>query len=205
MEISNNVWFYSLSAIPQTLGTIIALTATFLIFKFNTYQQNRKDFLSQMIRFLVLLKRGISGNDILALNDTEILDILNKIKQLDPENKYLGVEKEHYNKFETEMHFQISKDRGRSSVNKKLIYDFLLTQHEYFKLLVITKNKYIDALNDNLFPISVTISLSIIVLPMYEILLNYKYLMICIFIFTVIIALYSIINSAYTVYKISIE
>ena len=53
--MDTNYWYYTLSAIPQTLGAIIALSATFVVFKLNFISEKIKDSRTDLRRFILLL------------------------------------------------------------------------------------------------------------------------------------------------------
>lgn len=170
----------------------------------NFYQQVRKDFMRDMLRFLALLIRNKTGNEILKSNDSDISIILNKIDELDPKNKQLGVEEKHYRKYYDEMITKISDERGQYKPSPQRIYDYLVRQKYYFEDYKKAKLFIIKKLKKCLSLVSITIILSIGFLPLYD-LLKCSIILCVILTFIVLMTLVSISYTSWCVYKISIE
>lgn len=88
-----NTWNYVFSTIPQTLGTVIALSAMFVVYKINIIEQIiRQDFLPDMKRLLILINRiNLDDRRRKILKENEIVKYLEKFKILKKDDKNLGL------------------------------------------------------------------------------------------------------------------
>ncbi len=95
-EISENAYFYTLSAIPQTLASLIALVGAFVIFKRDKLKTKRQDYLHNLYSFILkaldeanyatrdpyaklLDLPDIIDSDLLFENTSKIMDEINQI------------------------------------------------------------------------------------------------------------------------------
>ena len=81
MDILNNTWFYSLSALAQVMATEIALFGVFAIFKLDKITKDIDDFRGRLIRFIVTARRnmpsgstGTDGQDYYLKNTDELIE-----------------------------------------------------------------------------------------------------------------------------------
>ncbi|MBN2351615.1 MAG: hypothetical protein JXD23_03525 [Spirochaetales bacterium] len=202
--MGSNFWFYSLSSISQTLAAIIALSATFVIFKLDFLQRKRQDFINGILRFLMILKPGIEPHEIDKLSDEEVIDILKLIRNLNLQSDNLGLGKKQYKKIYSEYEHFISSNRGEYKPNPKRIYYYLINRKEYFQRLQNAKENAYRRLKCNLLLISITIILSLILIPFYDFLKNYDLtLLICSIV--IILATTSIFCTASSIWKIATD
>lgn len=87
--MDNNFWFYTLSAIPQTLGAIIALSATFVVFKWSKIEES----ISSHIYHIKIIMRGLGLKNQIPKNDNpeEFLKLFSKF--IKPKDKNWIAEK----------------------------------------------------------------------------------------------------------------
>ncbi len=100
MDISANTWFYLLSSIAQTCGAILALSATFVIFKYNEIAEGLKNYRGRVNSILEIQKIsefkpyqlfGYSAKQILEIykkNENSIISNYNYEYAISVSNKY---------------------------------------------------------------------------------------------------------------------
>jgi hypothetical protein len=203
--MESNYWFYTLSAVPQTLAAIMAFSATFFILKLGKLQQQKNTFLNDMSRFLALLKRDKLTSEILKLDDDGIIDILRIVNKLKPEDSKMGVGPKQYAKYKTEMEFVIQKERSIYKPSPQKIYDYLLHQKVFFEETAAAKRDILGRIKWNLFPVTLTITASLVLLPFHNWLS--ENLLVCIILLAIVLVLtvFSIILTAWNIYQISLK
>ena len=136
-------WFYTLSAIPQTLGAIIALTATFIVFKLNRIN----DSISSHYYHLKIILRAVGAkipkedksekyislfsgkNPILDINNPKWIDahfiqleVAYRIIVHDPSLSFSSLNKEQLQDW---FNYQIAKDFIKKLDDKDLLLSYL--------------------------------------------------------------------------------
>jgi hypothetical protein len=131
-----NIWFYTLSTIPQTLAAVIALFAIFVVYKVTQIDQViRIEFLPKIKRLLTLINNmKLSDRRRTNFSDYEILDLIIAFDKLDSNDVYLGLGKELYEKIKEEWKIIIREDRGKTCENpeKEILFDYLIGQKYFF-------------------------------------------------------------------------
>src|SRR3989339_108620 len=102
----DNYWYYTLSAIPQTLAAMIALTATFIVFKLNFLSQQIYKNRSDLARFILLLSsfQGKEIHDIEPLSDKDFIQLYEEgLAKIHNEKEKLGLDAGIYDRLVAEM------------------------------------------------------------------------------------------------------
>lgn len=127
--MESNFWFYSLSAIPQTLAAMITLAATFVVFKLNFIQEKIRDIRKDLRRFILLLtsyeKKEI--HHIEPLSDEDFLNLYDEsLKSIKPNEKNLGLNAGVYERLRAEMSRIIYEDwKSGFSADENRVYGYL--------------------------------------------------------------------------------
>lgn len=74
--MDSNFWFYTLSATPQTLGTVIALVATFSVFKLVKIHEFMDRYIDKVRVYLYPLNKKMEVHDIDNLSSEDAEDVL---------------------------------------------------------------------------------------------------------------------------------
>lgn len=174
-----NYWFYTLSAIPQTLAAMIALAAMFVVFRLDVISKKIDESRIELRRFILLVtsrldkeKNQTEIHEIEPLSHDNFLKLYEKgLNSLVPNNEFLGLEREVYRKYGDEMWRIINQEwRSYYSVDKDRIFGYLTMKKEVFERLLLIKRKSLFLLITSLAISAITISASLCVLP------NYAYL-----------------------------
>ncbi len=194
--MDNNFWFYTLSAIPQTLGAVIALTATFVIFKLNQIESKTQIEYNEIKEWVMPLLPDIRIHDLTKLDDGEMLEKLEEgIGKLDPRQSDLGftgyaklcelykdVIKSH------KRHFEPTGDR---------IYQYLLERKRMFTHLLDIRKKALRLLKKSLLLTVVPLAGSIVFLPLYQQVIRFGFVIVILF---VILAVFAVVYTARSVW-----
>lgn len=197
----DNYWYYTLSAIPQTLAAMIALAATFFVFRLNfiseEIRRNRKD----LSRFILLLAPGSQGeiHIIEQKTEEEFLEFYEQaLEQIKFNRPNLGFEK--YEKLEKEMWRIISKDwNSYFKARPERIANYLYMKRDILKYMLSVKKMAKSLLGLTLLATTLMIILSLCILPNHDALCKPK-LILGIVLFG---ALASVILTAYSVWRIA--
>ncbi|HBT80580.1 MAG: hypothetical protein UW46_C0001G0123 [Candidatus Yanofskybacteria bacterium GW2011_GWF1_44_227] len=172
-------WYYTLSAIPQTLATMIALVATFGAVNLNMLSSKiteiRKD--PRIRRFILLgtsqLDKEIHATEIHqidALTNNDYLSLFQKcLDRLDPRSETLGLEGKIFEKYKAEM-LEVIHSEWHSfyGPDPDRIYGYLSMKRDVLKMSVLDKKKIINNLGLSLSLAVLTIVISLLALPNYD-------------------------------------
>ncbi len=208
--MSDAYWFYTLSAIPQTLGAIIALSATFIIFKLDLLQRKRQDYLNEMIRYIMILNEGKEAHEIEKLDDSGIIEFLRPIEAIESDKQFIGLQEHSYKKLIRERNHWIKELRGEYTIKENdlksniRLVNFLKNKKKYFEWMAYIKEDAHRKLRCSLIITSFAIIFSLILLPLYCTFPDcYKTKMVFIFL-AISLAISSIVITAYNVYNIAV-
>jgi hypothetical protein len=169
-----NSWFYTLSAIPQTLAATIALAATFVVFKLNFIQQKIRDIRKDLRRFILLLTsyRSKEIHDIEPLSDEGFLKLYEEsLRNIKPESVNFGLDQSIYKKLSKEMERIILEEwhsffRAEDNRNNR-IFGYLDIKKNIFENLLKKKENSLKSLGWSLFVATIVIIISLVSLPNY--------------------------------------
>lgn len=168
----NEYWYYTLSAIPQTLAAMIALAAAFAVYKLNLLETRIQEARTDMRRFILLLTSYKKGeiHQIEPLSNTEFLEWYEQaFNHLKSDDQYLGYSEEMYRKFELEMQRVIQEEwRSFFTANNERIYGYLMMKKMLFRQMLSNKEKSLYMLLCSLLLVSTVIIMSLIALPNYD-------------------------------------
>jgi len=199
----DNYWYYTLSAIPQTLATMIALTATFVVFKLNFLSEQIQKSRNDLARFILVLtsykKREIQ--DIEPLSHEEFIELYEEgLKNIKSDESDLGLEHGIYLRLMAEMQRIIKEEwRSRFKARRFRIDAYLKMKRDFFNSLLSIKKTSLRLLSSSLLLTTFMIVVSLFVLPNYG--LFYKPYLIVVII--MLGSLFSVCLTAYSVWKIA--
>lgn len=196
--MDSNSWFYSLSAIPQTLAAMIALTATFVVYKLSRIKDYISRHAEEVKIFLPHLVPEEKITDPGSIFEEKVAELLGRgLKKLDISKEDLGTtEFKHLkNAFDNILHLQ----HIHLESTKENLFDYLNHKNQIITTLINKKNLANRALKNSLFFTAMPIALSLVLLPLYGILAGRPLIL------TLMIAAscFSIAYTAYTVWQIS--
>ncbi|TSC81886.1 MAG: hypothetical protein G01um101419_719 [Parcubacteria group bacterium Gr01-1014_19] len=161
------LWYYTLSAIPQTLAAMIALVATFVVYKLSRVSDRIEKERGLVKSFLLHLHPEKEIHHIEGMRGEELLEALQEgIAKLDPEEKDLGFSS--FKKLEALLKDIIEAWHLRTGASGQRIYDFLRQKENIFRNLVHTRKLAIKLLVACLFLTAVPTCVSLLALPNIE-------------------------------------
>ena len=167
-NMDSNFWFYTLSAIPQTLGAIIALTATFIIFKLNHVEERTKREYGEIKDWVLTLLPELKVHQITEFDDNAMLSKLKEaIGMLNPEKQRFGLEDVRFNQLYS-MYEHVLLTNKRKIDSYKNIYNYLLEKQRILTSLIGVRKSALRHLKISLALTVLPISSSIIFLPFYK-------------------------------------
>jgi len=197
--MDTNFWFYTLSTIPQALGAIIALTATFVIFRLNHIEARIQQEHKEIKLWVLPLFPEKEIDEISKLDDSAMLVHLKKgIKKLDPKKQHLGFSK--YNDLFDLSKEVISSFGRRYEPTEERIYNYILEKARILESLLVNRKNALRYLKSCLLITVVPIVASIVLLPLYTRVMPYD-----VYIVSVLVGLAgaSVLYTAYCIWKIA--
>lgn len=197
--MDTNFWFYTLSTIPQTLGAIIALTATFVIFRLNHIEARTQHEHKEIKLWILPLFPEKEIDEISKLDDSAMLVRLKEgIKKLDLKKQHLGFNK--YNDL-----FDLSKEvissfgRGFEPTEER-IYNYILEKARILESLLVNRKNALRYLKSCLLITVVPIVASIVLLPLHTRVMSYD-----VYIVSVLVGLAgaSVLYTVYCIWRIA--
>lgn len=194
--MGSDFWLYTLSAIPQTLGAIVALTATFVIFKLDHVEERTKREYDETKDWVLTILFELKVHDITKLDDNAMLEKLNEsIEKLDPDKDRFGLEDSRFNQLYS-MYEHVLILHKRKIDNYKNIYEYLLEKKRVLSSLIDVRRNALTRLRISLLFTSAPIVLSLIALSTFPLLAG------CGPIIVSALALFSIVAVVYTVFSV---
>jgi len=198
--MDSNFWFYTLSAIPQTLGAVIALTATFIVFK---YSEIEKSIDSQIYHIKIILRSLGLQKDIpqtdFPRNYSNLFEVLLFYNDDNWIDKNRGKLSDAYKEIVRDTHFIKT---GSDKVSKNELKYWLNFQiRNELNRKIREKEKMFEFLSADLSLIVGGIIFCIFFIPFYEILSNYS--AIAVISMAILLAVISIIYTATIILKIT--
>lgn len=195
--MDNNFWFYTLSAIPQTLGALIALAATFIIFKLNHIETRTKEEHSEITTWLMPLFPEIEPDQLTKFDDSEILVKLREgINKLDRGKETLGVDGNTYNNlYDLYKELVIYFRKRRFEPTPQRIYDYLVEKERILSSLLTVRKNALKYLSRCLALTVIPIVGSILILPFRG-----QFSIFCAYVLVVIMVLFAVAAVSYTAY-----
>lgn len=175
--MDSNYWYYTLSAIPQTLAAMIALAAMFVVFKLDVISKKITEGRIDLRRFILLVTSLLDKNvdsteihEIEPLNHKDFLKLYEKgLINLMPKDDFLGLKEDIYNKYKKEMERIIEKEwHSYYPADPDRIFGYLSMKKEFFKRLLLDRIRILFLLKVSLTMVTLTIIISLIVLPNYD-------------------------------------
>lgn len=171
----NDYWYYTLSAVPQTLAAMIALAATFFVFRLDFLSEEMRKNRKDLARFLLLLAQEQGEiHNIETKSDEDFFifykEMLDKIK---PDEDKFGLPPETYAKLEQEMQRIIHEDWKSFFLPRSFrIAKYLDMKKDNFEKLLSTKSTIHWLLGSSLLTVALTIIISLFALPNYDVFCN---------------------------------
>jgi len=203
----DNYWYYTLSAIPQTLAAMIALAATFVVFKLNFSSEQIYKCRTDLARPILLLTSFINKeiHDIEPLSDQDFIQLYEEgLANIYIGKDNLGLKQELYNKLVKEMERIIHEEwKSWFRAKPQRIYGYLVMKKDILIRLIDAKKKSLQLLRLSLFLASLVIGVSLLILPYLDFLKIYfdPSLIVSIIMLG---SLISVSFTAYSVWKIAV-
>jgi hypothetical protein len=205
-----NSWFYTLSAIPQTIASLIALSATFIIFKLNAIDSNINTDVYHIRIFLNVLNNNFEP----YIGRKDLREILNplkeEIKKLDSEKESLGLDRIIFENLQSACRYIISgKIVDWYPLHEKNLYKFITYKYDSLKGGYMSKNIILDYLKKTLILSSISVVLCLLFLSQFEastgfeVIINNYCIARFILYFLAVFSIESIIYAVYSIFKIS--
>jgi hypothetical protein len=194
--MNSDFWLYTLSAIPQTLGALVALTATFVIFKLDHVEERTKREYEEIKDWVLTILFELKVHDITKFDDYALLEKLNEsIEKLDPDKDRFGLEDTRFNQLYS-MYEHVLISHKRKIDNYKNIYEYLLEKKRVLSSLIDVRRNALTRLRISLLLTSAPIVLSLIALPAFPLLAECGPMIVS------ALALFSIVAVVYTVLSV---
>ncbi len=162
--IEPGIWYYTLSAIPQTLAAMIALVATFVVYKLSRVSDRVEKERGLVKSFLMHLHPEKEIHHIENMRGEELLIALQEgIAKLDPEEKDLGFDA--FKKLEALLKEIIESWHLRAGTSGQKVYDFLRQKENIFRNLVHARKYSLNLLVVCLFLTAIPTVASLLMLP----------------------------------------
>lgn len=206
--MDNNYWYYTLSAIPQTLAAMIALAATFVVFKLSIISERIKEARKDLRRFILLATSNLDKklyqteiHEIEPLSNNKFLELYETgLDNLKSDAEFLGLDKGMFEKYGKEMFRIINKEWHSFYTAKDFrIFGYLVMKKEVFKSLLLLRRKSVALLTLSLTLVASTIIASLIALPAFGYFVG-SILLVDIIVFCAVL---SIVITAYSVWIIA--
>ena len=200
MIIGEPGWYYTLSAIPQTLAAMIALAATFIIFKLTYVKQTIREDLLLAKWFLLAVEPGRYGAIILKMSKRSIAREF--IKQTRAMNKEIAagtLSKERWHVLWDEFSDVVEGSYRHFASHPEKIALFLEQKASSLENNVVSGQRIFSYLRRSIFFTAIPIVFSLLFLPLYGLVSG----SLIIVGFAVLLAVWAVIFTSYSVLKIS--
>ena len=165
--VGSEIWLFTLASIPQALAAMIALVATFVVYKLSRISDRVEKERGLVKAFLWHLHPEKEIHHIDGMRGDELLIALQEgIAKLDPEEKDLGFKS--FKKLEELMKELIEVWHLRVGTSGQKIYDFLRQKENIFRNLVRARRYSMRLLVACLVLIAIPTCLSLLALPNLE-------------------------------------
>lgn len=199
----NEYWFYTLSAIPQTLAAMIALAATFVIYKLSLLETRINEFRAKMTRYSLLLTSSRQGeiHQVEELTHTEYLLWLQEgFNALKENDSNLGLGFGMYERFKTEMERVIREEyRSGFEAEPKRIYDLLKQRINFLNKTLEARNQSFLLLRLSIISVAFVIIVALFFLPN----ISFFHGSLCWVLVIVGMSVLSILQTVWTVFKVA--
>ncbi len=170
----SNFWYYTLSAIPQTLAAIIALAATFAVVSLGSVSKKIRVSRKDLRRFILLLTSRLDITEkeihtIEPLSDKNFLKIFKKGLETLKKEPTLGLDETNFKKFKTEMHRIIEEEwKSFYGADNTRIYGYLEMKKNLLEELLYKRKQIFQFMALSLILVTLVIIGSLIILPQYN-------------------------------------
>lgn len=198
--MDSNLWFYVLSVVPQTLGAMIALSATFIIFKLNHVEERTKIEYDEIKDWILPLLPELKIFEITKLDDRAMLSkLIDAINKLDPQKSRFGLDEVRFHQL-YEIYEYVLRSHKRKIDSYENIYPYLEEKRRVLTSLIEVRRNALTYLWISLALSVVTIASSIILLPLYGVFGTYASEIIGA---VMILAVFSVLFTAYSIWDIA--
>ncbi len=165
--VGSDIWLFTLTAIPQTLAAMIALVATFVVYKLSRISDRVEKERNLIKSFLLHLHPDKEIHHVEGMRGEELLTALQEgIAKLDPEEKDLGFNA--FKKLEALLKEVIESWHLRTGASGRRVYDFLKQKEYIFRNLVQARKYALHLLMSCLFLTTIPTVASLLALPNVE-------------------------------------
>ncbi len=201
--LETNTWYYALSTIAQTLAAILALGGTFVIFKLDKVSERIKILKERVIELLMIFEETL----IQSFDDVPEKDLasklITKLEKIDTQKENWDVPKQKQRLIDFYKNRElIPKMQGYRAPSDNEVVSYLQNSAKRFGTDVEIVRITLSLLKRSLSLLSVTIIISILLLPIQIIFKGYDEIPL---ILIVIFAILSVYFQARTVWRVAYE
>lgn len=200
----DNYWLYTLSAIPQTLAAMIALSATFFVFKLNSISEDIRKNRNDLRRLSFLLAPSGQGeiHIIEKKTDEEFAKFYKSgLKVINRASDTLGLDVDAFGKVKEEMSRIIHDEwLGLSKARPGRIADYLFAKEELLTRSLLIKKIIKSQLKWSLISTISVVVASLSALPQYYFFCSNQQTIVEVIL---VASLISVVYMAYSVWKIA--
>ncbi len=194
-------WYYTLSAIPQALAAMIAVVATFVIYKVSRVSDRTEREKDVIKRFLLVLNPEKEIHDIESMRGWDVLRALREgVAKLDPKQPKLGFA--NYNDLQKLFGELASSWQRGFEVSESRVYEFLKQKAEVLARLVTTRKRSLRYLVVSLVVATIPSALAFLSIAHIEMMQTLNNANLFVTILTVLASL-SFVYTSYSVWKIA--
>ena len=189
----SEAWLYTLSAIPQTLAAMIALVATFIIYKLSRLKDHIALHSEEVKVYLPSLADKNKILDINSLFEEDVVSTLkeglNNFHKLNPEDlKYI-----------MSRYGEVVVSQPGVNLSPEKLKQYLIQKTQLLETLLAKKNLAYNKLKTSLLFTAIPIIISLIILPFYGFMVNPGLILL----FLVALSGLSVIYTVHSVWEIS--
>ena len=137
-----NFWFYTLSAIPQTLAAMFALVIAVLVFRTGELNRVINRDVEDSKRFLLPIFKNLEIHEIEAMTGKEYLGKLETAVEhiLKKDAQNLGIEKDDYERLKKLYQTKIEEYERYYSPDENRIFNYLLVKKDSIRTHILSRN-----------------------------------------------------------------
>lgn len=197
---SPEFWFFTLSSIPQTLGAMIVMAATFAIFKLSFVKQSMAEDIKIAKWFLLKADPDIFVENLIRMPKEGIADHFRKaVNNLRTDAPWLGLGQQQWRVVQDEFPEIIDTVHRPFAASPERIITFLTHKASDLEKEITTGKRIFGYLRYSIFFTVVPVVFSLIALPLYSFVAN-PFLVIGI---SVLLALWGVLYMTYSVLKVA--
>ena len=193
-------WFFTLSSIPQTLGAMIVMAATFALFKLNFVKQSMAEDIKIAKWFLLKADSALFVENLIIMPKDSIADHFKKaVSNLRLDAPWLGLGQQQWRAVQDEFPEIIDTVHRPFAASPERIITFLTHKASDLEKEITTGKRIFGYLRYSIFFTVIPIVFSLVALPLYSFVSN-PFLVIGI---SLLLALWGVLYMMYGILRIA--